>query len=255
MNKETREDLIIVAAARVHDDWCNQELEGFWKRAVEAKKTIANPGEALRTACYKGGQLRNEIFIDSGEMQFLSSLSERIFDDYSAFKSLVDRGTIDIKRFASRELTPDEQAKASSTMDYKEGKENILRSFLSLSSASRKENLEAAIGAANVYIQLREAGVSIERMETDPEIRDLIGVAIHADWLKRNKEHPNDSLKVPYSELDEWTQQQDLTVFGALLTAVKANPERYAVQPVAGVNIPDYLAEEQEVLGTVGKKF
>lgn len=255
MNKETKENLIIAAASKVHEDWCTQELQDFWKRAVEAKKSIENPGQALRNACYKGEQLRNEIFIDVPEMQRFSSSAERMFDNYDVFKELVDFGAIEVMRFVPRELTSEELSKVGSCLEYKEGNENILRPFIKLSAASRKENLEAAIGAANVYVQLSEAGVSIERMETDPEIREMIGVAIHTDWLKRNMDHPNDSLKVPYSQLDEWTQQQDLTVFGGLLAAVKAEPEKYVVQPVAGVNIPDYLAEEQGVLGTANKSM
>ena len=253
MNKETREDLIIASAAKVHEDWCEQELEGFWKRAVEAKKTIENPGEALEKACFKGEQKRNEIFIDVAQMVSYESISSRIFTDFNAFKGMVNMGAIDVKRMVPRELSPEEIVAAG--VDYKDGKENILRPFLKLSDASQKENLDAAIGAANVYVQLSEAGVSIQRMENDPEIRNLIGVAIHADWLKRNKEHPNDSLKVPYSQLDEWTQQQDLTVFGALLTAVKENPEKYAVQPVPGVSIPDYLSEEQAILESTNKRI
>jgi len=255
MDKETKESLIITSAAKVHEDWCEQELRGFWERAVTTKQTIENPGDALRAACFKGEQKRNEIFIDAPQMSSYGSAGDKIFTDFDYFKSIVDAGAIEVKRMVPRDLTKEEISKNTLTDDYVDGKENILRPFLKLSAASQKENLDAAIGACNVYVQLGEAGVSIERMETDPELREMIGVAIHTDWLKRNVDHPNDSLKVPYSQLDEWTQQQDLTVFGALLTKVKENPEKYAVQPVAGVYIPDYLEEEQAVLGTTGKKF
>ena len=60
-------------------------------------------------------------------------------------------------------------------------------------------------------------------MLENSEIRNLIGVGIHTDWMKRNPNHPNESLKVSYSELDDWTKQQDLTIFDALIKVVKKN--------------------------------
>lgn len=88
-------------------------------------------------------------------------------------------------------------------------------------------------------------------MKNDPKITELIGIAIHIDWLKRNQEHPNQDLKVPYSNLDEWTQQQDLTVFSALLSVAEQNKEKYTIKPVEGKQIPDYLKEESDLLGMV----
>ena len=58
-----REDLIIEAAALVHDDWCKQEYEAFFNRArkiyLDGEKNI---GVVLRAACYKGDNKRNEIY-------------------------------------------------------------------------------------------------------------------------------------------------------------------------------------------------
>ena len=146
------------------------------------------------------------------------------------------------------ELAEEEIKKAGK--NYKNGEENILRDFRQLSSASKKENLEAAIGAYNVYEKLSKAGISIDAMENNPEIKNIIGVAIHTDWLKRNVNHPDDSLKVSYDKLDSWTKQQDLTVFSALLGVVKANGNKYLVEPVSGEKIPNYFDEDQELLVT-----
>lgn len=251
MEQNLSEELIISAAAQVHEDWCNQELKAFFGRAQEARKVTNSPGDALRQACYKGDQKRNEVDLDVGYLVGHETYASRCLDDFEVFKSLVDSTAIEVKRFANRDLTPEEAAKAGT--NYKDGQENILRPFIELSSDSKKENLEAAIGAFNVYVQMSQAGISIEQMKNDPEMQGLIGVAIHTDWLKRNMDHPNDELKVPYSDLDEWTQQQDLTVFNALLNVVEKNKDRFAVAPVEGVSLPDYQEEERSLLGQKGK--
>ena len=144
-------------------------------------------------------------------------------------------------------MTDEEIARDLITGNYDlEKGENILRDFLLLSNDSKKENLDAAIGAYNVFEDYSKAGVSIASMKEDDEVRKLIGIAIHADWLKRNPEHPNDSLKVPYNELDEWTQSQDLSVFSALLEVVEKSG--ITIKPVAGYVAKDAIEEETRAL-------
>lgn len=211
---------------------------------------------ALNLACYKGEQKRNEISIDLNAMwEYESIMSENCLSSFENFMTLVNKSIIDIKRFTVRNLMESEQRENYLSGNYKveTGEENILRGFRELSSDSKKENLEAAIGAYNVFEQLSQAGVSIEAMKCNDSTKQMIGLAIHTDWLKRNKNHSNDSLKVPYGELDDWTKQQDITVFEALLTVVEQNG--ISISPIAGYKIPDYLLEEREILQQIKKNF
>lgn len=256
MDKNLSEDLIMQAASSVHADWCIQELKAFYERAKVAYQEIGNPGEALRKACFKGDQKRNEVIIDGPYLNFHVTLASKIFDSFEDFMKAFDVGAIDVKRFVKRNLTSEEKRHQTyGEYNYKEetGEENILRPFARLSADSKKENLEAAQGAYNVYVQMSKAGISIEDMLNNPEIRDTIGVAIHTDWLKRNMDHPNESLKVPYSQLDEWTKNQDLVVFDALLGVVKKNLEQYKVMSEEGFVLPDYVEEEKNLLGSFGR--
>ena len=254
MEEKLKEELAVEAASRVHQDWCLQELKAFFDRAKEGYESGKYPGEALREACLKGGVERNELDLDTGFLVGHPTFASRMFSNFDEFvreffKS--GEGPVVVKRFVERDLTEEEKDKAKareSSIEYKDGKENILRPFEKLSIASQKENLDAARGAVKVYIELSQAGVSIDEMLNDPELREQIGIAIHTDWLERNKDHPNESLKVPYKKLDEWTQGQDLTVFNAMIGVVQSDP-KYLVGRVEGAVIPDYQAEEREVLG------
>ncbi len=251
MDKNLSENLIIQAASSVHADWCIQELKAFYERAKVAYQEVGNPGEAFRRACFKGNQKRNEVLFDGAWINLHETLISKIFNSFEDFMIVFNRGGIDVKRFVKRNLTA-EEIKNQNYEDYKKetGEENILRPFTSLSADSKKENLEAAVGAYNVYVQMSKAGISIEDMLNNLEIRDIIGVAIHTDWLKRNMNHPNDSLKVPYSQLDEWTKSQDLVVFDALLGVVRKNLEQYKVMSEEGFVLPDYVEEEKNLLGS-----
>ena len=225
-NNELREELIIGAASKVHEEWCNGELEGYYNRAVTAVKEGKNDAEALLYACIKGDEVRNEVSLKKFPEEYLDS-----FDNFmKAFKSK----DITIKRFAKRDLTDEEIARDLITGNY---------------DLEKGENLDAAIGAYNVFEDYSKAGVSISSMKSDPEVREQIGIAIHADWLKRNPEHPNDSLKVPYNELDEWTQSQDLSVFSALLEVVEKSG--ITIKPVAGYVAKDAIEEETRALAAI----
>lgn len=251
MEEQLKQQLVMESASKVHADWCMQELNGYFER-TKANFNGNNYGIALEKGCYKGEQKRNEVALDVGFLQGHETMVNNAFSDFTNFVNLVNTGAIDVKRFANRTLTEEEMVKAGS--NYREGQENILRPFEQLSADSQRENLDAAIGAVNVFVELSQAGITIDEMEKDPEMKDLIGTAIHTDWLKRNADHPNEELKVPYGQLDEWTQQQDLSVYGAMLNIVKQNPEKYFVPVVDGAIVPDYDKEERELLGIASSR-
>lgn len=148
----------------------------------------------------------------------------------------------------------EEQTKVGENHKTEIVEENIVRTFASRSPEVNKENIEAALEAYNVYKELSKAGLTIEQMETDQNLRNLIGLAIHTDWLKKNKNYPNENLKVPFSELDERTREKYLTVFDALLGIVKQNQEKYKVEKVKGHILPDYEDEEFVVLQAIRRK-
>ena len=250
MNKELKSDLVIEAASKVHEDWCLQELKAFYERAKLLYEIEKNYLISLKKACFKGEVKRNEIFVDIKKVLYSGFEEYEIFKDFSIFIKLVQEGAVEVKKFTKREVSSDEQEKLG--QNYRNGEENILVDFKSLSTESKKENLEAAIGAVNVFEEFQKAGISIEEMENNLEILNQIGVAIHLDWLKRNPNHQNDYLKVPYNQLDEWTQQQDITVFKALLETVKKNPQKYHVDKVEGYELPNYQSEEKAYFGIKG---
>ena len=51
------------AAAKVHQAWCDGEMDAFYGRMVAAHEKIANPGEAVRAAGMKNGAVRNVVEI------------------------------------------------------------------------------------------------------------------------------------------------------------------------------------------------
>lgn len=253
MNKE---ELIILAASLVYQDWCMQEYKGFWERAVKIYNDgEKNIGNSLRKACFKGNTKRNEIFIDTGFMVMHESIADNCLNSFDDFMFLIKSGGLEIKRFTTRNLTEEEKMTNINNGNYKPEteEENILREFKYLSEDSKKENLESAISAYTIFEELSKAGVSIEQMTKNKEIRNLIGVGIHAHWLKRNPDHPNNALKVPYSELDDWTKDQDLIVFDALLKIVK--DKNILIEPnQTGYFLPDYLLLEQQALEEIRTK-
>lgn len=244
-----KEKLIIEAASKVHEDWCNQELKAYFDRAQKIYKETDDLILSLESACYKGNTKRNVVIIESKRLLDNISLLDNCLLDYDKFLNLFKLGLIKVKRYTKRSLTLEEQIKAG--QDYIDGEENILRDFCDLSKDSQTENLNAAISAYNVFEQFSNAGISIEKMKADKKIRYLIGIAIHTDWLKRNSNHSNESLKVSYSELDDWTKQQDLTVFDALLTVVIQN--NITIDRKADYTLPNFEEEEKKTLKLIKK--
>lgn len=87
--------------------------------------------------------------------------------------------------------------------NYKDGKENILRKFSSLSRVSQKDNLEAARVAIELVYDKTISGEPF----TPSEIEQMASV-IHNEWLKRNPWvfHPQygaPKLAVPYEQLSK----------------------------------------------------
>lgn len=250
----TKEELIVEIASEVHNDYCEDEFRDFFSRIQELKeKGITNPRELLELSCFDGEKRRNEIVLDEAWLQFHETIAVRLFDDYETFKKVFKEGPCSLKDFAIRELTDEEIKELVTEGDFRDykietGEENILRPFKDLSQDSKKENLSAALGAYEVYENLSKAGITIEQMETNPNIRNIIGVAIHTDWLKRNMDHENSSLLIPYNELDLQAKEQDLTVFDALLDVVKRNGNKYKIEKIDGYQIPNYQELEMEVL-------
>ncbi len=58
----------------------------------------------------------------------------------------------------------------------------------------------------------------------------------------------NSYLFVSYDELDDWTKQQDLDVFKAVLDEINKKKEAYKVEREDGLPKIDSLAVEQAVL-------
>ena len=245
MDENVMKELEMEAASKVHADWCMSELRAYFDRAQTEYQ--GNLSAAYYKACFKNGKPRNEVEFDTPFLIAHSVLADESIKSFENFMKLFNIGAINVKRFTKRTLTEEEIAKAGK--NYKDGEENILRSFDELSHASQEENLSAAIGAVKVFTELAKAGVTIDEMKKNAEMRHSIGVAIHLDWLKRNQNHPNDSLKVPYDELDEWTQQQDLTVFDAILDVVMQQPTKYVIAQVDGAIVPDYEELERQMFG------
>ncbi len=92
-----RNELAFAAAAKVHQAWCEGEMNAFYGRMVAAHETIENPGDAVRAAGMKNGAVRNVVEIDAGFMQAHSSLSTAIFTDRQAFDAVVKINVGDVK--------------------------------------------------------------------------------------------------------------------------------------------------------------
>ncbi len=257
MNKQNKQQLIVAAAARVHEAWCEEELKAFYGRLANEMQKGGNIDEILTNAGIKNGKVRNivsinrtNIFNDEWLMVQLST--------YEGFKGLIAKGVIDVKRFVSRNLTEKEIAAAGDNYNAATKQENILRSFEKLSADSQTENLQAAESAVAVYEEMCKCNVSLKQL-CSGKFKTEIGVKIHADWMRRNALRKDNSpeLFVEYDALDEWVKGQDLTVFNAMLEEVKLDPKKYEVKAKADqkFNISDVYAEEKEALEQIfGKR-
>jgi hypothetical protein len=201
-----KETLSYVLGAKLHEAWCEEELHAFFLRAQEHAKT-QNPGEAIRKACYKGEDKRNEVEIDAAWLSAHGALASECLTDFETFKKVVSGGGIDVKRFTKRSLTKEEIERAGS--NYVDGKENILRPFHELSSASQKDNLEAArVAVALVYDKAMNSEI------ITPEELEQMGSIIHEEWLKRNPwvydpVYGNPKQALPYDKLDDSEKDKD----------------------------------------------
>ena len=194
-------------ASDLHNEWCRQELQAYFARVQQHAPNFKYPRQAFEAACYKGNDKRNEVELDSAYLGMNESLASRCLTDFETFIELFERGAIEVKRFTKRNLSSEEIARSGS--DYKDGKENILRSFSSLSSASQADNLEAARVAIELVYDKTISGESF----TSEEIEKMASV-IHDEWLKRNDwvfnpEYGNPALAVPYEQLSQEEKDKD----------------------------------------------
>ncbi|MBR3211137.1 MAG: hypothetical protein IKF71_04300 [Bacilli bacterium] len=193
--------------ADLHDAWCQQELLAFFKRANQEYKKTKNFGESFRNACFVGEEKRNEVEIDTSYLEGHEGYVSRCLTDFNVFMNLFHHGVITVKRFAPVQISLEEASKLGA--DYKDGKENVLRDFSSLSSESKTDSLEAARVAIDlVYNRIMFGDViSLEDMEQ-------LGAIVHIEWLRRNPwvfdpNRGNPKLAVPYSELSKEEQERD----------------------------------------------
>ncbi len=255
MTEQDRQELCMKAAGRVHAAWCEGELKGFYNRFIDAYKEDVTPGQALHEACLKNGKPRNEIDLDTTWLMFHEVTTHNRLKSFEGFKELFNKGVIAVKRFTARELT-EEEKKNAVFGNYKEetGEENILRPFEELSAASQKENLDAAKGAVAVLEEYFKRGFTVEQLMSK-EMEAEIGTLIHADWMKRNKPTENNRyMFVAFDKLDDWTKQQDLDVFFAMLEEYSMEPKKYEVPREEGLEPLDIAKAEKEALDAVAEK-
>lgn len=237
MDSKTKDELILLTSIKSHSLWCDNEIKSFYDRLIN---TSDKDSVIMRfnKACYKDNNKRNEIIIND------NNILNKCFNDYDYFKDLIDKKNIIIKRYVKRDISIEDIKILGN--DYIDGMENILKDFNELSSVSKMEAMDGAISSIKVYEDLRFANISIDNMNDD-KIKDIIGIAIHNDWLKRNIDHASDNLKASYLELDEWNKLQDLNIFYIMLDIIKDNPSRYYIES-KNMELPNYMEEEKEIL-------
>ncbi len=250
MKTEDRDQLVIDVATKVYEVWCKGELRAFYERFNAVMENGAQrPGNALGEACNKNGKTRNAIELDTDWLMEYTSTVTDALKTFEGFMKLFESEAIVVKRFTKRTLTEEEQKRAGKGNYRAETQEeNILRPFQKLSADSQRENLEAAKGAVYVYEEYAKRGTTLEQFSSE-EVKRAVGTLIHADWMRRNERtEANKHLFVPYKELDEWTKQQDLDVFNALITEVKKNKNKYAVAKEEGLMELHPDAQEEAIL-------
>ena len=206
-DRVVKEALSYALGSDLHEAWCNQELYAFFLRAQQEFAKSQNYGQAIRQACYKGEDKRNEVELDTGWLIGHEIIAKQCLTDFDVFKKLFHTGIIEVKRFTKRSLTPDEISRAGN--DYVDGKENILRSFSKLSSSSQIDNLEAA----RVAIELVYDKTMASELITPEELEQMAST-IHEEWLKRNSwvydpNYGDPKLAVPYDQLSKEEQDKD----------------------------------------------
>lgn len=249
MKVEDRNQLAVAAASKIHEAWCEGELRAFYARFKADYDKGVDIGQALLNACIKNGVKRNEVDLDTAWLQFHEFTVSEALKTFEGFKALFERGIITVKRFTRRELTKEEQKNAGlSNYNPETKEENILRPFVKLSADSQRENLEAAKGAVNVYEEYAKRGVSIAEL-SKPKAQHAIGTVIHADWMMRNeKTDSNSYLFTSYKDLDDWTKQQDLDLFSAVIAEIKKDEAKYAVAQEEGLPAIDPEEIERNAL-------
>ena len=236
-------------AETLHNTWCDNEIKEFFDRARIAKGNFSQGIEnILYAACYKKGKKTNEVSFDKDVLKENESQFVEALEDFQLFKTLVGKDNtfiVEVRKYVKRNLDNSERQE-----DFKAstGEENILRPFQELSMVSKADNIAAAAYAVEAYKELASAGISVDAMKHDIDLRTLAEKSMHISYLK---EHKDD--KTYFMNLDSETKEKDLRVFDVLLEIIE-NAREYTLYPVKDVTIPDYDQIEKDVINGVFKK-
>ena len=238
-----RNELIAEVAEVLHNTWVEEEIRNFYNGAKVAKNNFAQGIENLiLAACYKQGKKRYEVSYDKDELVRRQVEIVESLDDYDAFRTLVGNSpeyVVNVKKYAKRNIVDSEK---QSDYKYSTGEENILRPFNELSELSKKENVAAAIDAYNAYKELIEAGITLEEMKKNSEVRNLVLKSMNISQMKGDLEY-----RVRFSELDEREKEKDLFAFDVLINVVENN-RSYTLYPLVDKEVPDYDKIENNII-------
>ena len=202
-----KEALSYSLGEELHDAWCKQEIYAFFLRACAEYEKTKNYGEAFQKACFVGDTKRNEVNLDVPYLVGHENLASRCLTDFNVFMRLFHNGIIEIKRFKKTTVSSEEEQELGK--NFKEGKENILREFKSLSSDAKCEYLDAARVAIDLVFHRIVSGEILR-----PEDIERLAGEVHLEWLRRNMWifEPgvgNPQLAVPYAQLSEEEKAKD----------------------------------------------
>lgn len=242
-----KENIIVEVSALIYKNWSEKELKKFYERAkkiyIDGEKNIA---KALRAACYENNIKTNEIYIDVPFIQAHEILAQHCLDDFSSFLKLVNLGMFNISKNNLREY--------ESITNFKESSKNEMyfADIYHSSQDMQREILASVISSYTVFEDLSKAGISIDEMLVNEEFRNIIGTALHTEWLKRNSETLNRNLKIPFSKLDSQTKKQYLIIFDNLIRFIRDNNIK-TDKNYSNLPMPDYSLKEKNVLLDLNK--
>lgn len=251
MNSESKNELINKVASLLHKKNSEAVLKEFHSRYLKMAETVADPMKALVQACFVGNNKQSEVYVDSDWAEINGHNARYELRYFDKFKELVEDKIIEIQSYAKRNLTLAERFRASSE-DYREDtkEENILRPFNKLSADSKKEYLQLAITAVNIYEEYAKRGAVLAQY-AGKKATEAVGTLLHAAWMKTTeKTAENANLFVPYDKLDNATKNQELEVFRMLVKEVEADEQKYAVNQVEDLEPINPKQVENAVLTT-----
>ena len=100
MDNQVRDELVLEAASKIHEAWCEGEMRAFYKRFYEVYKTGSTIGDALRQACFKNGIKRNAAkLVDFDYVLGHTVMIDEAFRSYEGFKRMLELEYYELKRF------------------------------------------------------------------------------------------------------------------------------------------------------------